>query len=342
METRVGIQLGMCGFGELTSYSDASVGFASSAQKLAEFKELAKTTEAVGLDVFGVGEHHRKEFAISAPPVLLAALAEHTTRIRLASVLTVLASDDPVRVLEQFATLDALSGGRAELHVGRDAFPEAFTLFGHRLADDDDLLEEKLRLILLLQRPAKVTWTGKWRAALREASITPRPSPGLPIGVTAGRNPGSVDLAARFAVPLTILVRTGHWQSYVPYVQRYRQRFAARPAGKSRRHVTLLVPAHIAASSERATKQAARCYGATHAEPSPADGLLRGGPMIVGNPAEVIEQLLHLYSIFQPQRILLELGRGNMPIADVIQAVELLGDKVAGVVRQELQGHGDS
>jgi alkanesulfonate monooxygenase SsuD/methylene tetrahydromethanopterin reductase-like flavin-dependent oxidoreductase (luciferase family) len=334
----VGIQLGMFGFGELASYSDASVRSSSSTQKLGEFKELVKATEAVGLDVFGVGEHHREEFAISAPPVVLAALAEHTQRVRLASVLTVLASDDPVRVLEQFTTLDALSGGRAELYVGRDAFPEAFTLFGHRLADDDELLREKLRLLLLLQRTSKVTWSGRWRAGLRDASVTPTPSPVLPIGVTAGRNRGPIELAARLGVPLTLLAQTGRWRSYAPFARLYRQGFDASAGGARQRHVTILVPAHIAETSERASVQAGRFYGPAHAEPAPGDGDVLGGPMVVGNPAAVTEQLLQLHSILKPQRILLELGRGNMPISDVIRAVELLGDQVASVMRHELAG----
>lgn len=334
----MGIQLGMFGFGELASYSDTSARSSTSAQKLGEFKELVKTAEAVGLDVFGVGEHHREEFAISAPPVVLAALAEHTRKIRLASVLTVLAADDPVRVLEQFATLDALSRGRAELYVGRDAFPEAFTLFGHRLTDDEELLEEKLWLLLRLQRTSKVTWSGKWRAALRDASITPTPRPTLPIGVTAGRSRGAVELAARAAVPLTILVRTGRWQAYAPYAELYRRHFDRRLAGKARSHLTILVPAHIAETSERATQQAGRFYRPAHAEPSPGDDNTRCGPMVVGNPAAVSEQLLQLHAVLQPQRILLELGRGNMPIGDVVRAVELFGDQVASVIRHELAG----
>jgi alkanesulfonate monooxygenase SsuD/methylene tetrahydromethanopterin reductase-like flavin-dependent oxidoreductase (luciferase family) len=334
----VGIQLGLFGFGELASYPDASVGSATSAQKLRELKELVKVAEAVGLDVFGVGEHHRDEFAISAPPVVLASLAEHTRTIRLASVLTVLASDDPVRVLEQFTTLDALSGGRAELHVGRDAFPEAFTLFGHRLADDDALLEEKLGLLLRLQRGSKITWSGKWRAALRDASVTPRPSPTLTIGVTAGRSSGPVELAAKSAVPLTLLVRTGSWRSYAPYAMLYRERFNARLAGKARDHVTVLVPAHIAETTEGASAVAGRFYGSAHTGCPPHDRTGLEGPMVVGNPESVVEQLLALGSVFKPERILLELGRGNMPMRDVIRAVELLGEQVAGVVRREMAG----
>jgi alkanesulfonate monooxygenase SsuD/methylene tetrahydromethanopterin reductase-like flavin-dependent oxidoreductase (luciferase family) len=328
----------MFGFGELASYSDASVGPATSAQKLREFKELAKATEAVGLDVFGVGEHHRDEFAISAPPVVLASLAEHTHRIRLASVLTVLASDDPVRVLEQFTTLDALSGGRAELHVGRDAFPEAFTLFGHRLADDDALLEEKLALLLRLHRASKVTWTGKWRPALRDISVTPRPSPTLTIGVTAGRSRGPIELAAKSAVPLTFLVRSGTWRSYAPYARLYRERFNAGSQGKPGGHLTVLVPAHIAETTEAAAAVAGRFYGSAHTGWPPDAAMMLDGPMVVGSPEAVIEQLLALHSLFKPERILLELGRGNMPLRDVVRAVELLGQQVAGVVRREIAG----
>lgn len=335
------IQLGMFGFGELANYADVSVATATSAQKLEEFKELARITEAVGLDVFGVGEHHREEFAVSAPPVVLASLAEHTRHIRLASVLTVLASDDPVRVLEQFATLDAICGGRAELYVGRDAFPEAFTLFGHRLADDDRLLEEKLHLLLELQRTAKVTWSGNCRPPLRDATVTPRPSLTLPIGVTVCRGAGPVALAARSAVPLTIHAGTGQWHSYAYYTELYRQLFDVTRHSHPQQHVTILVPAHIADTCELATDQAERFYGPAHTETRSGAASVHGGPMVVGDPETVVDQLLYLHSLLKPQRVLLELGRGNMPIEHVVRAVELFGDHVAGVVRREVAAGDD-
>jgi alkanesulfonate monooxygenase SsuD/methylene tetrahydromethanopterin reductase-like flavin-dependent oxidoreductase (luciferase family) len=334
----VEIQLGVVGFGELARYSDASVQTSTATRKLEEFKHLAKTAEAVGLDVFGVGEHHRAEFAISSPPVVLAALAEHTRGIRLASVLTVLASDDPVRVLEQFATLDALSGGRAELYVGRDSFPEAFTLFGHRLIDDDDLLEEKLALLLLLARQSNVSWRGKFRAPLRDVSIAPEPSAALTIGVTTDRSRRPVELAARWALPLTIHMRAGHWQSYEPLARLYRQRFDRRAAGLSDSHITVLIPAHIAETYERATDLAAQFYGSAHARMLSRDGIALEGPMIVGHPGAVVEQLSALHAAFRPQRILFELGRGNMPMKDTVRAVELFGDQVAAAIRADIAG----
>ncbi|BBX61766.1 monooxygenase [Mycobacterium saskatchewanense] len=329
------IQLGVFGYGELGSYVDKSVDVSTPVQKLGELKELAAVTESVGLDLFGLGEHHRREFAISAPAVVLASLAEHTRYVRLASVLTVLASDDPLRVLEQFSTLDALSNGRAELFVGRDEFPEAFTLFGHRLTDDDDLLEEKLELLLLLRGKANVTWSGRWRAALRNASVAPIPRPALPIGITTSKNRRRIGLAASSAVPLTILIGRGRWDSYVPYADLYRNSFDSRVA--ARPHITILVPAHLAETPERALRQAGPFYGPHllrgHAD---ANKVMLSGPMILGHAPAVTEQLLQLHAVLRPQRVLFEIGRNNMPIGKTIRAVEILGEQVARSVYHEL------
>ncbi len=216
---------------ELGVYTFGDVGPGMSAQRrLAQLMEEIELADQVGLDVFGVGEHHRDDYAVSAPAVVLAAGAARTERIRLTSAVTVLSSDDPVRVFQDFATLDLLSGGRAEIMAGRGSFIESFPLFGFDLDDYEELFAEKLELLLALRDNARVTWSGKHRSALEDQPVHPRPLQApLPIWIAVGGTPQSVARAGYLGLPLALAIIGGQPERFAPMVELYRE--AARRGG---------------------------------------------------------------------------------------------------------------
>src|SRR5256886_12094561 len=223
------MELGIYSFGEATP--DPETGRTISAhervQRLLEEIELA---DKVGLDVYGVGEHHRVDFAVSAPAVVLAAASQRTKRIRLTSAVSVISSDDPVRVFQEFATLDLLSNGRAEIMAGRGSFIESFPLFGYDLADYDDLFEEKLQLLLKIRESERVTWRGAHPAAIQDLPVFPRPvQDPLPAWIAVGGHPESVRPAGRLGLPLALAIIGGEPRRFVPLIDPYRE--AGRRAG---------------------------------------------------------------------------------------------------------------
>src|SRR5438874_598195 len=209
----------------LATFADLSSGITPE-QRMRDLLEEATLADELGLDVFAIGEHHRPDFLISAPAVALAALAVKTERIRLSSAVSVLSSDDPVRVFQQFAIVDLLSGGRAEIMAGRGSFIESFPLFGYDLKDYDSLFDEKLKLLVSINENEKVTWKGKHRAAIQNLGVYPRPyQKKLPIWVAIGGTPASVLRAAKMGLPLTIAIIGGTPDQFVPYTKFYRDEF---------------------------------------------------------------------------------------------------------------------
>jgi probable LLM family oxidoreductase len=322
----------------------------SPAQRMRDVVEEAALADQVGLDVFGLGEHHRPDYISSAPAVALAAAAERTTRLRLTSAVTVLSSDDPVRVFQQYAMLDLLSGGRAEIMAGRGSFVESFPLFGYDLADYDKLFDEKLRLLLRLRSSERVTWSGRHRAPLDDAGIYPRPvQDPLPVWIAVGGNPPSVVRAAALGLPMALAIIGGAPARFKPLVDLYRA--SLRDAGRDPAATPVSINAHgyVADTSQRAAD-----------ESFPATALMmnrigrergwppmnrhdfesqrtRHGAFFVGSPQEIAEKILHQHELFGHRRFLLQLSVGTMPHAQVMRAIELLGTEVAPVVRAELR-----
>src|SRR3954469_2470877 len=217
------MEIGVYTFAETTP--DPSTGnIVSAEQRLHDLMEEIELADQVGLDVFGVGEHHRPDFVVSAPAVVLAAAAQRTRRIRLTSAVTVLSSDDPVRVFQDFGTLDLLSGGRAEIMAGRGSFIESFPLFGYNLDDYDELFEEKLDLLLQLRESTHVTWSGTHRPPINNLGVYPRPlqSP-LPVWIAVGGTPRSVARAGTLALPLALAIIGGTPERFVPLINLYRE-----------------------------------------------------------------------------------------------------------------------
>lgn len=326
----------------------------SPAQRLRNLIEEIELADQVGLDVFGVGEHHRPEYAVSTPAVVLAAAAERTKKIRLTSAVTVLSSDDPVRVFQNFSTLDLLSGGRAEIMAGRGSFIESFPLFGYELDDYEELFAEKLDLLLRLREEEQITWSGKHRPALDGLGIYPRPLQNpLPVWVAVGGTPASVARAGTLGLPLALAIIGGEPARFAPLVNLYRQ--TAQRAG----HDSTTLPVGINSHGYIAdTAQAARDehfpylastmnkLGRERGWPKlerrdyDASTELRGA-LLVGSPEDVIEKILYQHKIFGHQRFLMQISMDAIPHSRVMHAIELYGTKVAPVVRRETAKAGE-
>ena len=341
------MELGLYSFAEATT--DPATGYmVSPAERLRDLLEEIELADQVGLDVFGVGEHHRPDYVVSAPAVVLAAAAARTKRIRLTSAVTVLSSDDPVRVFQDFATLDLLSGGRAEIMAGRGSFIESFPLFGQELDEYDELFSEKLDLLLRLREDTRVTWSGRHRPALADLGVYPRPlQDSLPVWIAVGGTPQSVVRAATLGLPLALAIIGGAPERFVPLIELYRE--AAVRAGHDPERLPIGINSHgfIADSSQQAADDAFPPY----AEVMTRIGRERGWPpatrqrfdaersrrgaLLVGNAQEVAEKILYEYELFRNQRFLIQLSVGTMPHDKIMRAIELLGTEVAPVVRRE-------
>ena len=333
----------------LATFADLSSG-ATPEQRMRDLLEEAELADQLGLDVFAVGEHHRPDFAVSSPAVALAAIAARTERIRLSSAVTVLSSDDPVRVFQQFAELDLISGGRAEIMAGRGSFIESFPLFGYDLDDYDELFAEKLELLLQIRDDTYVTWTGKHRAPLQNAGVWPRPvQERLPVWVAVGGTPQSVVRAGALGLPLTLAIIGGQPERFVPLVDLYRQAFEAAGHDPSDARVAINTHAFVAESVREADAAFASSYlammnriGRERGWPpsgKPEYEALRSprGALAVGSPEDVAEKILFEHELFGNDRYVGQMSVGAVAHRDVLKSIELFGTQVAPIVRDELE-----
>ena len=341
-------ELGLYSFAELTP--DPATGERlSPAQRLRDLIETIALADQVGLDVFGLGEHHRPDFISSAPAVILAAAAARTQTIRLSSAVSVLSSDDPVRVFQDFATLDLLSAGRAEIMAGRGSFIESFPLFGYDLNDYDALFAEKLELLLQLRQAEKITWSGRFRPPLTGQGVYPRPvQDPLPVWVAVGGTPQSVVRAASLGLPMALAIIGGRPDQFVPLVNLYRQ--AGQQAAAAPEALRLSINSHgfIAADSRQAADEyfpraqaAMNKIGRERGWPPLTRaqfdaGLGLHGHLVVGGPEEVAEKILFQHGVFGHDRFLMQMSLGGVGHADVLRSIELFGTQVAPLVREEL------
>jgi probable LLM family oxidoreductase len=335
----------------VTSFADLADHAGDPGRRLRELVEEMELADAVGLDVFGVGEHHRPDFAVSAPAVALAGAATRTSRIRLSSAVTVLSTDDPVRVFEQFATLDGLSDGRAEIIAGRGSFTESYPLFGASLDDYDELFAEKLDLLLAARASERVTWSGsgRHRAALQDAGVYPRPvQDPLPVWIGVGGTPASVMRAGLLGLPLVIAIIGGEPARFVQFADLYRE--ALRRGGHDPDAAQLAINshAHVAQDAARAADEMFPSYAVMMNRV----GRERGWPPLVrqqfeaaraprgavfcGDPEQVAEKVLAQHERFGHTRFLAHMGMGGLEHAKVLRAIELLGTEVAPRVREEV------
>ncbi|UHG89044.1 LLM class flavin-dependent oxidoreductase [Spirosoma oryzicola] len=340
------MELGISSFGEVIP--DQVAGRALNAHtRMQQLLEEIKLADQVGLDVFALGEHHRPDFIISAPEVILAAAATQTKTIRLSSAVTVLSSADPVRVYQNFASLDLISNGRAEIMAGRGSFIESFPLFGYDLNDYDDLFTEKLELLMAINQQEVVSWQGHFRPSIPNVGVYPRPyQPTLPIWLAVGGTPASAVRAGSMNLPMTLAMLGGTPDRFVPLVNMYRQ--AARKAGHDQ--IPLAVNSHFYVADN--SQQAANDFYPFYAVLMNRIGRERGwpplgreqyeylrqhGPLLVGSPQQVIDKLLTFHELFQNTRYLAQLiGGQSADHPKLLRAIELFGTQVAPVIRKEL------
>jgi probable LLM family oxidoreductase len=343
------MEIGIYSFVE-TRFDPATGRQLGAAERLRHVLEEIELADQVGLDVFGIGEHHRADYAVSAPAIVLAAAAARTRHIRLTSAVTVLSSDEPVRVFQDFATIDLISGGRAEIMVGRGSFIESFPLFGQDLEDYDDLFAEKLDLLLRVRESLRVTWRGgRHRPGIDERPVYPRPvQDPLPVWIAVGGNPPSVVRAGTLGLPMALAIIGGMPARFAPMVELYRE--AARRAGHDADTLPVSINSHgfIAADSQRAADVAfppfaetmtrigrERGWPPTSRQHFEAERRLEGA-LFVGSPQQIVEKVLYQHEVFGHDRFLIQLTVGPMPHVEVLKAIELLGTEVAPVVRREV------
>ncbi|HTU99971.1 MAG TPA: LLM class flavin-dependent oxidoreductase [Luteitalea sp.] len=338
------MELGITTFGD--RFPDPATGhLVSEAQRMQDLLEEIRLADQVGLDVFAVGEHHRRDFIVSAPAVVLAAAAAQTSSIRLASAVTVLSSDDPVRVYQQYATVDLIANGRAEIIAGRGSFIESYPLFGQDLSDYDALFAEKLELLLKVRAQETVSWRGRFRPAIDGRGVYPRAvQQPLPVWVGVGGTPASADRAGRLGLPMTLAIIGGQPARFRPFVDLHQA--AASQAGHGRLPVAVNSHGYVAATSQRAADEFFPPYEVAMS----GIGRERGWPpmtreafdamrtpdgaLFVGSPQQVADKILLQREILGFDRFLLHISVGTLPHAQVMKAIELFGAEVAPAVRR--------
>jgi probable LLM family oxidoreductase len=347
------MELGLYTFADLQL--DEATGKATNThQRITDLLEEIKLADEGGLDVFGVGEHHRPDYAVSSPATILAAAAMVTKKIKLSSAVTVLSSEDPVRVFQQFSTVDQLSAGRAEIMVGRGSFIESFPLFGYNLKDYDELFEEKLNLLLQLNNSGSITWKGKFTQSLNNSGIYPRPyQETIPIWQAVGGTPESAIRAGKLGLPLALAIIGGMPEQFVPFINLYKDTWKKhQPNGKT---VQLGINSHVylAETSQKAADEFFPSYAGVMGRIGKERGwpaLSREqfeymrtpkGSLVVGSPQQVIDKILYEHELFGNTRFLAQMSLGNMPHAQIMRSIELFATRVAPAVKQALRDKQD-
>jgi len=319
-------------------------------QRIKDLMEEIQLADELGLDVFGVGEHHRPDYAVSSPAVILAAAAMVTKNIKLSSAVTVLSSDDPVRVFQQFSTIDHLSDGRAEIMAGRGSFIESFPLFGYDLKDYDELFTEKLDLLLKLNKTEKISWKGKLRASIENRGVYPRPyQQNIPIWLAAGGTPASAVRAATLGLPLMLAIIGGMPQQFVPFIDLYKG--TAKKTGKDISQLKFGVNNHVYIGED--SQKAGDEFYPYYAAMMNRVGRDRGWPplsrqqfdnsrlpqnaLMVGSVQQVIDKILYEHELFGNTRFMAQASIGNVPHKLTMKSIELFGTKVAPIIRRETE-----
>ena len=341
------LELGLYTFVENTP--NAAGETLAPAQRMANLLEEAALADELGLEVFGIGEHHRDDYLVSTPAVVLSAIAARTKRIRLTSAVTVLSSDDPVRVFQEFAMLDLISNGRAEIMAGRGSFIESFPLFGYDLQNYDALFSEKLEMLLEIRRNPRVSWEGRFRAPLKDQLIYPQPvQDPLPVWVAIGGTPQSVVRAESLGLPMALAIIGGSPARFVPYVDLYRETWEK--AGHDAAKIQVSINSHgfIADTTAAAAEAAFPPYmhqmgkiGRERGWPPPTRHQFDAerspqGAVLIGDPNAIAEKILWEHELFGMTRFLLQFSVGTMPHKEMLHAIELFGTKVAPAVKKAL------
>ena len=340
------MELGISTFGEI--HPDGTAGKAVNAHKrVQELLEEVKLADEVGLDVYAFGEHHRPDFVISAPEIMMAAAAAITKNIHLSSSVTVLSSVDPVRTFQNFATVDLISGGRAEMIAGRGSFIESFPLFGYNLDDYDALFTEKLEMFLEINKQEIINWQGKFRAPVRNQGVYPRPlQEEIPVWIGVGGTPASAKRAGTLNLPMIIAILGSAPKHFIPFVELYRE--SAEKAGHDVSKLQLAISSqfYLAEGADQAVDEFYPSYealmtrvgrerGWSPMNRSQFEWLRKDGPLVVGDVQQAIDKIMGQYEIFGNTRFVAQLVTGFTPHKKILKAIELYGTHVAPVVRKE-------
>lgn len=339
------MELGLYSFVEMPLDGDKSN---NGLTRISNLMEEITTADKLGLDVYAIGEHHRPDYLSSSPTTILAAAAVLTHKLKLASAVTVLSSEDPVRVYQQFATIDLLSKGRAEIMAGRGSFIESFPLFGYDLNDYDSLFKEKLELLLLINQHERVEWQGEHRAPILNSAIYPRAyQKEIPIWIAAGGTPASAVRAATLGLPLALAIIGGSLDQFVPFIDLYKNTWT-----KMNHKHAMQIGINVHGFLHESSKQAADDFFIPHVEVMGRIGRERGwGPMtrgqyeamrtkrgalFVGSPQELVDKIMYVHELFGNTRLLMQMTVGPTPHSQVMNSIELFGTKVAPVINKEL------
>ncbi|MEO6135044.1 MAG: LLM class flavin-dependent oxidoreductase [Ginsengibacter sp.] len=341
------MELGLITFADV--YPESAGRAINTNLRIKNLLEEIQLADQLGLDVFGVGEHHRPDYAVSSPSTILAAAAVVTKNIKLTSAVTVLSSDDPVRVFQQFATVDQLSNGRAEIMAGRGSFIESYPLFGYDLQDYDELFTEKLDLLIQLNQQETISWKGKHRPSFENLGVYPRPlQNSLPIWLAAGGTPTSAVRAATLDLPLMLAIIGGLPEQFVPFVNLYRS--TAKKLGRdiSKLQIGINNHVYVGEDSQKAGDEFYPYYAAMMNRVGRDRGwspLSRAqfdysrapkGALMVGSVQQVIDKILYEHELFGNTRFFAQASVGNVPHEKTMRSIELFGDKVAPIIRREL------
>lgn len=339
---QVTMEFGLNSFGDITP--DATGKAQSAAQVIREVVEEAVLADSVGIDAIGLGEHHRDDYAISSPDMVLAAIASRTERIKLGTAVTVLSSDDPLRVYERFATLDAVSNGRAEVVVGRGSFTESFPLFGYKLSDYNTLFEEKFEIFAEALKERPIRWSGSHRAPIEGAILTPRTENGLSAWVGVGGSPESVIRSVQRGIPMMLAIIGGNPARFRPFVDLYER--AQKEFGvKEPMRLGMHSPGHIAETDEKAREELWKPFRENRsrigrergwADPTYESYIdeIENGALFVGSPETVAQKMFEAIQDLGVDRFDFKYANGPMPHEQMMNSIELYGTKVLPRVRE--------
>jgi probable LLM family oxidoreductase len=342
------MELGLITFADMQPENHPGKGI-NAHQRIKDLMEEIQLADQLGLDVFGVGEHHRPDYAVSSPAVILAAAAMLTSKIKLSSAVTVLSSDDPVRVFQDFATVDHLSDGRAEIMAGRGSFIESFPLFGYDLKDYNELFTEKLDLLLKINQSETLSWKGKHRTSFEGLGVYPRPyQPSIPVWLAAGGTPSSAVRAATLGLPLMLAIIGGMPEQFVSFVDLYKE--TAKKMGKDTDLLQLGINNHVYIGED--SQKAGDEFYPYYASMMNRVGKDRGWPplsrqqfdysrspkgaLMVGSVQQVIDKILYEHELFGNTRFMAQASVGHVPHAMTMKSIELFGTKVVPVVRKAI------
>ncbi len=340
------MEIGICTFADVGKHP-VTGEVVTPFERLRNLMEEISLADQLGLDVFAIGEHHRPDYAVSAPAVVMAAAAERTKNIRLSSGVTVLSSDDPVRVFQSFSTVDLLSGGRAEIMAGRGSFTESFPLFGYNLDDYDALFSEKLDMLMRINESEKISWKGKLTQNIDNLGIYPRPyGDKIPIWVAVGGTPESVVRAAEYGLPMMLAIIGGLPSRFAPYTKLYREAYGKSGHDVAQLQLGINSHTYIADTSQQASDE----FYPPYAEVMSRIGRERGwsgmsraqfdqatgptGALLVGSPQQVIDKILYEHELFGHTRFLAQMSIGALPHAQAMRSIELLGNLVMPAVKK--------